>query len=61
MDMGPHTINTVVPDDVTSDTVAAPTTSYLARTTRYADVLAGYVAILSKLNASRDGTLTAVR
>ncbi|HEY7946574.1 MAG TPA: hypothetical protein VID75_02795 [Acidimicrobiales bacterium] len=52
--MGPHTITTVVPDDVTTNAVAPPTTSYLARTTKYSEVLAGYVAILSRLNARRD-------
>ncbi|HVC71683.1 MAG TPA: hypothetical protein VNC61_15620 [Acidimicrobiales bacterium] len=52
--MGPHTITTVVPDDVTPDPVAAPTTSYLARTTTYADVLARYRAILSGLSVSQD-------
>jgi hypothetical protein len=61
MNMGPHTINTVVPDDVTADPVAPPTTSYLAHTTKYSEVLAGYVAILSRLNASRDLAAAASR
>jgi len=54
MNMGQHTITKVVPDDVTTDPVAPPTTSYLARTTKYSDVLAGYVSILTRLNTSRD-------
>ncbi len=57
--MGPNTINEVVPADVTPDPVAAPTTSYLARTTKYSDILAGYVLILSRLRASRDLALAA--
>ena len=57
--MGTITTTEVVTADATPDPMAAPTTSYLARTTKYSDILAGYVLILSRLRASRDLALAA--
>jgi hypothetical protein len=57
--MGTTTITEVVPADATPDPMAPPTTSYLARTTSYTEVLAGYVAVLSRCNARRDLALAA--
>jgi hypothetical protein len=54
MNMGKNTINEVVPADATPVPVTPPTTSFLARTTSYTEVLARYEAILTRLNASRD-------
>jgi hypothetical protein len=51
--MGPHTINEVVPADATPDPMAAPTTSFLAHTTSYSEVLAGYVEVIWRLSETR--------
>jgi hypothetical protein len=52
MDMGHITIKPVVIDDPTPDPVASPTTSDLAHTTSYRDVLAGYVEVIARLSTS---------
>jgi len=57
--MGPHTIDHVGPVCTSADPMTAPTTAELARTTVYADVLAGYVTVISRLSASRDRSLAA--
>jgi hypothetical protein len=48
------TIKDIVIADPTLDRVASPTTSYLARTTSYRDVLAGYVEVITRLSLSSD-------
>jgi hypothetical protein len=61
MGMAPITINEVVPGDASPDPMARPTTSFLARTTSYTEILAGYVAIVSRLSISRHPALRACR
>jgi hypothetical protein len=53
MDMATITINEVVPGGATPDPMAAPTTSFLARTTSYTEILAGYVEIVARLSTTR--------
>jgi hypothetical protein len=53
MDMGHTTIKEVVSDDATPTPMAPPTTYFLAATTSYAEVLAGYEQIIWKLSESR--------
>jgi hypothetical protein len=53
MHMATITINEVVPGGATPDPMAAPTTSFLARTTSSTEILAGYVAIVSRLSTTR--------
>jgi hypothetical protein len=52
--MGTTTNTSFVPADATPDPVTPPTTSYLARTTSYPGVLAGYMELISRLSTSRD-------
>jgi hypothetical protein len=52
--MGTHTITAVVSADATPDPVTPPTTSELARTTSYPDVLAHYVDVITSLSVSGD-------
>jgi hypothetical protein len=47
-------ITAVVLADATPDPVTPPTTSFLARTTSYPDVLAHYVDVITRLSISAD-------
>jgi hypothetical protein len=59
--MGTITTTEVVTADATPDPMAAPTTSYLARTTSYTDILAGYVEIVTRLSTSQHPAVAACR
>lgn len=50
--MGTHTITAVGLAHATPDPVTSPTTSDLARTTSYPDVLAHYVDVITRLSIS---------
>jgi len=59
--MATTTMHSFVPADATPDPVTPPTTSFLARTTSYREVLAGYVKVIARLSTSSSPTSSAVR